>query len=140
MVAPRYVGTKYGSVAVQGDGALLHLCANARDRLGSYPTELSPTESEILKTLHETERSAFRICRDLALRDAQLIFFLAGDHLARRLAHPREVNGWRLLGSFVNLGIISLVERGHVRTKGQQSLASSYRWELPLFRQSAAAA
>jgi hypothetical protein len=48
------------------------------------------------------------------------------------LAPPGEVNGWRLLAAFQQLGIVELVEKGRARTKGQRSLATIYRWALPL--------
>lgn len=105
-----------------------------------YPAELSATERGIYDTLNEPERAAFRICRDLALRNAGLTFFLACDYLALRLTRPGEVNGWRLLRSFEKLGVVALVEKGHARAKGQRSVASSYRWTLPVLTPSTVAA
>jgi len=97
----------------------------------AYPTELSDIELGIYEAIAEPERSAFRICRDLARRNAGLTFFMPCDHLANRLAAPNEVNGWRLLQTFERLGILELVKKGSRRTKGQPAPATTYRWALP---------
>jgi len=51
----------------------------------TYPAELSVVEFGIYEALAEPERSAFRICRDLARLDPDLRFYLGCDHLAERL-------------------------------------------------------
>jgi len=100
--------------------------------MAGAPSELSPVEFGIYESLAEPENSAFRICRDLALRKGDGQFYMPCDHLALRLASPGEVNGWRLLAAFQQLGIVELMEKGRARAKGQRSLATIYRWALPL--------
>jgi hypothetical protein len=97
-----------------------------------YPSELSPVELGIYKYLAAPERSAFRICRDLALRKGDRQFYMPCDHLALRLAPRGEVNGWRLLAAFQELRIVELVEKGRAWAKGQRPLANIYHWALPL--------
>lgn len=97
----------------------------------NYPSGLSAIERRIYDVLVEPEKSAFRICRAFAQPDAKLIFYLGCNHLALRLGPPGTVNAWRTLRVFEKLGIITVVEKGHVRAKGQRSLATHYRWTLP---------
>jgi len=97
-----------------------------------YPARLSLFEKDIYEQLDERERSAFRICRDLAHAKKDRTFFLASDHLAARLALG-PVNGWRLLRTFEKLGFLRLVSKGDTYAKGlgRRPQASTYQWLLP---------
>ena len=96
-----------------------------------YPARLSLSEKDIYEQLDERERSAFRICKDLAHAKKDRTFFLASDHLAARLALG-TVNGWRLLRTFEKLGFIREVSKGDTYAKGlgRRARASTYQWLL----------
>ena len=99
----------------------------------AYPERLSHDEAEIYLLLDERKRAAFRILRDLAIRrDAQGVFFMAGDHLGMRIAPCGSVNGWRVLKDLCSDGIIEPQKKGVKRAKGQAGVAAYYRWRLPL--------
>jgi len=97
-----------------------------------YPARLSLSEKDIYEQLDERERSAFRICKDLAHAKKDRTFFLASDHLAARLALG-PVKGWRLLQTFEKLGFLRLVSKGDTYAKGlgRRARASTYQWLLP---------
>jgi len=124
----RIYGGLYQGDEVEHRGSFDSLWAGCE---ANYTVELSATEREVFDALLEPEKSAFRICRDLARGDPTLTFFLACDHLALRLAPPGHVSGWRLLRAFEALGILVVVAHGRRRTKGQKSFATRYRWALP---------
>lgn len=98
-----------------------------------YPSKLGKREASIYAYLVDPERTAFRICHDLAQGKRNQLFFMPCDHLAARLSsRPSEVNGWRLLRTFEKLGLLRQVTKGDTYAKGlgRRPRASTYQWRL----------
>lgn len=95
----------------------------------AYPGELTAGELAVYQRLQDHQRAVFRICRDLARRGNPAgEFFMAGDHLGRRVA-PR-CNGWRELKRLSSLGVILPIKKGRRREAGVRGEAGRYRWLL----------
>lgn len=96
-----------------------------------YPSELGKREAPRYVLLEEPERTAFRICRDLARIQGSEPFFMGCDHLEQRLSLRRwEINGWRLLRMFEKLGFLRQMSKGDPYAKGKKANAGTYRWLL----------
>ena len=104
--------------------------------LAGYPDELNNSERECYLVLSkETERTLFRICRDLAFNDKNGckdgLFPLSAEQCRQRLGLNHDIEGSRLLSTFhKQYGIIDLHQAGQKRAKGQQPRANVYRWML----------
>ena len=100
----------------------------------TYRNTVPPEEQKLLQALTERERIAYRILRDLAMRvtdDSPVrLFFMSDDELGLRLA-IKSMEAHRILkGRLAKLGIIEVVLNGIRRGKGQQGIATTYRWNV----------
>lgn len=99
----------------------------------SFARDLPPDARQAYAALEDPrEKAAFRICRDLALRDKATAprFFLADNKLGQRVGlHCQQAS--RIMRTFCRLGFIKLVERGTQHSKeGGKGRASVYDWLL----------
>jgi hypothetical protein len=96
----------------------------------SYPAELNERERQVYASLDEDTQTAFRICRSLAnLEGQQGVFAMASGHMADRL-DSFPATGERALGKLLAVGAVEVAQRGVKRQKGQQGVATRYRWLL----------
>ena len=105
----------------------------------SYPETLSPVERDYYAEYDETEQTAFRILRDLALYTGKGAlpppqFAVSEGHLGTRLGkHPQRSR--RLLQAFIRDGVIEIVQKGRPHVKGEPGegipgVPTTYRWLL----------
>jgi len=93
-----------------------------------YVRTLSPAAREQYQRLKGEETFAvFRICRDLAKKDRS--FFLSYGCLGLRVGIHRQ-QAQRIMNGLYADGTIDLIERGSVRTGGQSSKATLWKWML----------
>ena len=103
-----------------------------------YPAKLSEAERTIYLSLRdETERTTFRICRDLAARDDPKLecppglFLLAYGELAARLNSTNRIAERVLKYRFKGeLEIAAIVTPGTRRSKGTAGRSTRWRWLL----------
>ena len=100
----------------------------------SYLVTLTSDERRIYDHLQPEQRTAFRICRDLALLPEpsreSFTFFLGCNQLADRMGlHPPQAQ--RLLQYFTGIGLIKRLSKGARWSPGSKAEASTYRWLLP---------
>lgn len=101
----------------------------------SYHDELNCREaSSYAEMVNEDERTTFRVCRSLANSDSNPnfpppLFFLSAEKLGARLG-KLDNQAWRILQRFEKLGIIVCIKRGQKQAKGQDRVATVYRWLL----------
>lgn len=98
-------------------------------RAASYQRELPTATREVYDELDEREKSAFRICRALALLEESSIFFLGCDELAERIG-CKSMQAYRILNGFKGDGVLLLVTPGVRRAPGVAPLATEYKWLL----------
>lgn len=101
----------------------------------SWRAALPKAEGTLYDALPEREKTAYRICRDLAMRSetpgAPGVFFLSCEHLADRLGlHSPQAQ--RVIHLLVGIGCLEVVKKGMRRESGVSPCATSYRWLLPL--------
>lgn len=97
---------------------------------------LSPPEAKIyIQLRNEAERTAFRICRSLAMCESDPsfpppLFFLSAVQLGCRI-DELMMTAWRILQALEKRwGAIQKVEIGKKRAAGQKSMATKWRWNL----------
>ncbi len=101
----------------------------------SYPQRLSEGERSAYTALgSDREQAAFRIAQNLSkcASDATVpppLFFLSCSGLGTRLG-LMDTPAWRILRAFEKSGFIKTACPGSVRKKGQQGVATVYRWML----------
>jgi hypothetical protein len=102
----------------------------------TYAQDLSEEERKIYNALSEEARPAFRICRDLAMleadeRRAPPIFFLSYNQLATRLGLRHNMQAMRILDQLVRPGLVTPVTKGDRPQAGvRRGKAGSWRWNL----------
>lgn len=101
----------------------------------SYPPLLTEAERAAYISLEDdNQRAAFRIARSLSKCESNAnlpppLFHLSCASLGARMG-IYDMVAWRILKRFVAMGIIQLEESGMKRAKGQQGIATVYRWKL----------
>jgi hypothetical protein len=97
----------------------------------SYLNDLGEGEKAIYTALTEREQNLFRLCRDLALANAEkggrCAFFAPMDKFGWRLG-LRGMQVGRDLKTLEGYGIIRCIERGKLWAKGAKAMASTYAW------------
>ena len=103
----------------------------------SYVAGLSVGEQEHYTALgSDKERDAFRIAQSLARLDSDAtvpppLFFLSCGQLAARIGLCGDTPAMRILRALEARGIIETVKKGTLRAKGQEGIATVYRWMQP---------
>ena len=96
-----------------------------------YGASLSTEARALYATLPAPEQAAFRICRALSALDSEELppgtFFISCANLAARIG-GLSMQAHRILGGFMATGILSLIQKGTRRAKGEQGMASTYRF------------
>ncbi len=98
-----------------------------------YLGKLTAYELEFFNVMPHEAKPAFRIFRDLSLRDDETAprgtFFMSAAELARRINLGHTVTADRLLKRFIAWGIINIITKGEQYEKrGRKALATHYRW------------
>lgn len=107
--------------------------AHIEATLATYRQNLKTGERGIYDSLLQSERDAFRVCRDLARceKEPPPQFFLAAGELALRIeGHATAAS--RILQKLEALGIVSLVERGTRHAPGARGRANKWKWNMSL--------
>ncbi len=100
-----------------------------KDREARYFTELSENEKIYYQELTLSEQAAFRICRDLALKTKENLFFMSYAELGERLEVKLQ-KAQIIMINFVKDGPLSEVEKGTKWTPGIKAKATSWRWDF----------
>ena len=99
----------------------------------SYLNDLGEGEKAIYTALTEREQNLFRLCRDLALTNAEkggrCAFFAPMDKFGWRLGLKGMQVG-RDLKTLEGYGIIRCIEKGMPWAKGARAKAGTYAWLL----------
>ena len=97
----------------------------------SYLNDLGEGEKTIYTALQEREQNLFRLCRDLALTNAEkggrCAFFAPMDRFGGRLGLKGMQVG-RDLKTLEGYGIIRCIEKGKLWAKGAKAMAGTYAW------------
>ncbi|MDC0219063.1 bifunctional DNA primase/polymerase [Verrucomicrobia bacterium] len=97
----------------------------------SYLNDLGEGEKAIYTALQEREQNLFRLCRDLALTNAEkggrCAFFAPMDKFGWRLGLKGMQVG-RDLKTLEGYGIIRCIEKGKLWAKGAKAMAGTYAW------------
>jgi hypothetical protein len=99
----------------------------------TYLESLAADERRVYEALDETERNAFRICRDLAMTESPKNkageFFMSFNQLGDRLGiFPPQAQ--RVMWQLEIYGLIKLLEKGTRRAVGVRGKAGIYSWLL----------
>jgi hypothetical protein len=99
----------------------------------TYAESLNAGEREIYNALQGHEHEAFRICRDLALRERPDrecgTFYMSFNQLGDRLGiFPMQAQ--RIMWQLAKYGLLKLLKKGTRRAAGVRGEAGTYQWIL----------
>ena len=95
----------------------------------TYFEALTADARSLYELLDIREQAAFRICRDLASRGKDQLFFMSCDELGERLGcNSRQAH--RILTGFVGDGLLDRTTLGRARALGVRPLATEWTWRL----------